>query len=267
MPRRRGCRRRLGCGACVEGGGGSGAGAGREVGCGAATEPERNLSQLQLLDAGGGAERSSRGRLLARGASMPGGRCLFRPSPAQRAQAFGRGGAAGAAGSPRSWSPSLHRGSRSLAQARRPPGGVPGGLPPTASAHAAATEGARTWPRPAPASPADGAWRPASATQLKRCSSASPRVPERSAVLQNRSCRWGRVAGEGGRGRKEQQRHSPGAVGHLLPEEGREPGHRRFARRARTQLAFGGSGAFRPQGISHNHQSTAEIELALVCLP
>lgn len=93
---------------------------------------------------------------------------------------------------------------------------------------------------------------------------ASPRVPERSAVLQNRSCRVGPCGWGGGRGRKGAAAPLPGGSrGSTLPMEGRGAWPPPlFARRARTQLAFGGSGKpSRPRVFPTTISPRPEIEL------
>ena len=110
-------------------------------------------------------------------------------------------------------------------------GGVPCGLPshhPPHTPSAPAREGAEG-DGPAPHGPA----RRRCLAQSQRYS-ASPRVTERSAVLQNRSCRVGPCGWGGGRGRKGAPAPLPGGSrGSTLPMEGRG---------AWPPQLFGGSG-------------------------
>lgn len=173
-----------------------------------------------------------------------GRRASFGPSPAPRAPGHGGAAAAAAAGVPRApGRPSLHRGSPRAHWPRRGDhrGGVPCGLPshrPPHTPRAPDREGAEGR-GPAPHRPA----RRRGLAPSQRYP-ASPRVPERSAVLQNRSCRVGPCGWGGGRGRKGAAAPLPGGSrGSTLPMEGRGAWPPPlFARRARTQLAFGGSG-------------------------
>lgn len=101
----------------------------------------------------------------------------------------------------------------------------PAGSPPTAPHTRRARQtgkGRRDVAPPRTGQPADGAWRPASATQP------APACPSGPRFCRIARAGWGRVAGEGAGAGREQQRHSPGAVGAPLSRwRGAEPGHRR----------------------------------------
>lgn len=162
-----------------------------------------------------------------------GRRASFGPSPAPRAPGHGGAAAAAAAGVPRApGRPSLHRGSPRAHWPRRGDhrGGVPCGLPshrPPHTPRAPDREGAEGR-GPAPHRPArrrglaPSQRYPASATQP------APACPSGPRFCRIARAGWGRVAGEGAGAGREQQRHSPGAVGAPLSRwRGAEPGHRR----------------------------------------
>ena len=195
--------------------------------------------------------RSGQRRLHA----QSGRRASFGPSPAPRAP--GRGGAAAGVPSARG-RPSLHRGSPRAHWPRRGDhrGGVPYRPPlsPPRTPRARPGRGgggggsgpART------GQPADGARRGASATQPAPAA-------ERSAVYRIARAGWGRGAGEEAGAGREPQRHSRGESGLHSPGGGA-----RSLATAALRLAGQDAAGLRrirealsPQGISHNHQSTA----------
>lgn len=178
---------------------------------------------------------------LARGASMPGAGA----APLFTALSGPKGSRAqGAAAAARRGSPALPVAPASIAAPRalislgaatcgeESPAGSP--HRPTHAARARPGRGGDVAP-PAPASPADGALAPSQRYP------ASPRVPERSRGFAESLVQGGAVwLGRAGAGREQQ--HSPGAVGAPLSRwRGAEPAA--LYRRARTQLAFGGSGS------------------------
>lgn len=163
--------------------------------------------------------RSGQRRLHA----QSGRRASFGPSPDPRAP--GHGGAAAAAGVPGApGRPSLHRGSPRAHWPRRGDhqGRSPLQAPPPTPPHtprAPDREGAEGG-GPAPHGPA----RRRCLAQSQRYP-ARPRVAERSAVLQTRSCGVGPCGRGGGRGRKGAAAPPPGESGPRW--RGAEPGHRR----------------------------------------
>lgn len=132
-------------------------------------------------------------------------------------------------------------------------GGVPcrPPLPPRHTLRARQTgKGRREVAPPRTGQPADGAWRRASATQP------GPAWPSGPRFYRLARAGWGRVAGEEAGAGREPQRHPRGS-------RGPDGGARSLATAALRPAGQDTAGlrrsreALSPQGISHNHQSTA----------